>query len=245
MKERARKKLDKALGEACSKMEKPERRVGSILGDFAHVLAKCGSAPYEGCEEIAAQAMTVMSLVYLQIAEEHLIVNAVQRDTGIGKTAIPELSGESWSGLADKAIGYARSAVDCDTDDSASSALGKLLDSVIRRAQEVKQESGGSEARVVEHIAYSSVVYVPEGMKAPAYFATSLSSLTSFDLQQYISPFPNGDWLMSTIGFGGLSKVQDAASRYTRCESCHAEVELGAQQCPWCGKALEGKAPES
>jgi hypothetical protein len=204
MKERARKKLDKALGSACSNMKEVGKRISSVLSDFAQVLAKCGSAPYEGCEEIAAEAMTVMSLAYLQIAEEHLVVNVVQRNPAIGlRRSEPGLGGESWPGLADKALEYAQRALDCRTGEPASSALASLLDTVIRRVQEVKQEGATSESRVVEHIAYGSAIYVPQGMGAPAYLATGLSGLKSHDVREYMKTFPNGDWLMSTLGFGG------------------------------------------
>ncbi len=72
MEERARKKLDKAVDKARVKAKKPGRVISETLNDLTNVLARCGSAPYEGCEEIAAQTTTVMSLAYLRIAEEHI-----------------------------------------------------------------------------------------------------------------------------------------------------------------------------
>ncbi len=202
MKERARKKLDKAIDKARVKANKPGRNISSTMNDLARLLGQCGSAPYEGCEEIAAQTLTLMSLAYLRIAEEHLIVNVVRKSAGM-RSPEPELGGESWPGLADRAMGYAQRAVDCHAVGASSSALARLLEGVLWRAQEVKQEGAGSGTREVEHVAYSSVVYVPEGMDGPSYWATALSGLKSHALWEYTRTFPNGDWLLSTSGFGG------------------------------------------
>jgi hypothetical protein len=201
MKERALKKLDKALHEACLNMRKPKRSIMFILNDFAKVKARCGSAPYEGCEEIAAQTMAVISLLYLTIAEEHLIVEYFENDFS-PKTE--KLSGDSWPGLADKATELAQMAIECHTHGATSSVLRNLLDEVIQRAQKIKGEGAGSKARVVRKKSTGGgFVYVPSGWDAPASFATTLSDSRPDDVRRYIRSFSDGEWLITTMGLGG------------------------------------------
>ncbi len=209
MKKRASKKLNKALSKACSNMEKPETTLYWIFYHFKRVLYWCGCdplafkkshkrpIPYEGFEEIASRAMIVLSILFLEAAEEHIWLNYV-KVFGAIKQEIPEPCGESWPGLADKAIEYARKAIEWGADDVTSSKLGNLSDAVIQRAEKVKQEKMGFEPKR-ETKEVSRVIYCPNGWDVRAWHGLEKTELMSQNVQEYIRSLPNGDWLLSEL----------------------------------------------
>lgn len=201
MKDRDLKKLDKEFQKACQQMQKPQRDVFFIRNDFVKVLARCGSAPFEGCEDIAAKTMAVLSLLLLAIAEEHLTVEFFENDY-LPKSE--DLSGASWPGLADQAMELAHQARGLRTVGAGSPELRNLLEEVIQRAQTVKGEEAGWEGKVVKKKSQGGgMVYVPAGWDARAWFATSLSTLRRDDVVKHLRSYANGQWLMTTMGFIG------------------------------------------
>lgn len=177
----------------------PGRAMQSVIGDFGRVLGRCGPAPYTGCEETAALAMSVMALGHLRIAEERLVVEVVRKSAGLSSVE-PGLGGPSWPGLAEKAAEYAEQAAACSVGGTASAPLAGLLDGITGRADEIAQEPGDTGTRKVEYAIFSSSVFVPEGIESRAYFATCLSGLKCRDVMAYAGEFPGGDWLISAIG---------------------------------------------